>query len=153
MVFEFAINKICSALRIGPRVGGKTPLFDLVCSNDSIEYYMEKCSHKVIKTEQYSVERLKRRLKYCLRVMHLLQLVHNDIKPANILFSKAYGDFVLADFGLTAAINEQQGLKTKTYRQGTLRYMSPEMVSLKKGCLDFVDLYYNDMWGLSESLA
>lgn len=148
MVFEFAINKICSILRIGPRVGRASPFFDLVCFNDGVEYYMEKCSHGVCAGEPYSAERLCRRLKYCVRVMHLLRLVHNDVKPANILFSETCGDFVLADFGITAAVLEEQGLKSETYRQGTPRYMSPEVQAIRKGQSAFADLYYNDMWGL-----
>jgi tRNA A-37 threonylcarbamoyl transferase component Bud32 len=52
------------------------------------------------------------RLKYCVRKMHSYNLVHKDIKPANILYSKGVDDFILLDFGLSHAIKERIGEKS-----------------------------------------
>jgi serine/threonine protein kinase len=44
--------------------------------------------------------------------MHSYNLVHKDIKPANILYSKGVDDFILLDFGLSHAIKERIGEKS-----------------------------------------
>lgn len=36
--------------------------------------------------------------------MHKVKIVHKDIKPDNILFSKEYNNFVLTDFGISHSI-------------------------------------------------
>ncbi len=39
-----------------------------------------------------------------------------------------------------------------TYKEGTYRYMSPEMHQLNAFECGKVDLYYNDLWGLKTSM-
>lgn len=39
---EYAFARICGALEIGPKVSPE-PIFDIVCYQDAIQYYMEKC--------------------------------------------------------------------------------------------------------------
>lgn len=56
--------------------------------------------------------------------MHTFGLIHKDIKPSNIAYSRLIGDLVLLDFGVTSPIREQIGEKTLTHREGTLRFMS-----------------------------
>lgn len=53
--------------------------------------------------------------------LHRQGVVHNDIKPANVLFT-AKGRPVLADFGIARALGEPAP-------QGSLGYMSPERMS------------------------
>jgi serine/threonine protein kinase len=36
--------------------------------------------------------------------MHILQIIHKDIKPANIIFSKSYNKLVLCDFGISHTV-------------------------------------------------
>lgn len=149
MIIEFAFTKICFALGIGPKVGSPSHDFDLICFDDCIEFCVEKCGNP---SEGYSLKRVESRLKYCVRVMHLLQLIHKDIKPANILFSPAVNDFVLIDFVISCPVAEEQGFQTKSYREGTSSYMSPDMLKIKKGSSEFVDLYYNDQWAVCISI-
>jgi serine/threonine protein kinase len=37
--------------------------------------------------------------------MHLLKIIHFDIKPSNIMFSKSYNKAVFIDFGISDLIN------------------------------------------------
>ncbi len=54
--------------------------------------------------------------------MHLLQIVHCDIKPENIMYSQTFGKNVLLDYGLTDIINQKWGKKTLTKFKGTYRF-------------------------------
>jgi serine/threonine protein kinase len=42
-------------------------------------------------------------------MMHLLKIVHTDIKPDNIMFSKAFNKLVFIDFGLSDIIKQKMG--------------------------------------------
>lgn len=59
-----------------------------------------------------------------LRYIHSRQLVHNDIKPANILYSRARGA-VLCDFGLSTYVASPPG------GGGTPYYVPPEFIGGK----------------------
>jgi serine/threonine protein kinase len=55
--------------------------------------------------------------------MHCLHIVHKDIKPANILWSIKYSQFVLCDFGVSDFVRENAGEKSETNVEGTFGYM------------------------------
>ena len=57
---------------------------------------------------------------------HKQQLLHRDIKPNNILFSKK-GEFVLTDFGLTRAMQNSGSMSTSGSILGTPPYIPPEI--------------------------
>jgi serine/threonine protein kinase len=46
--------------------------------------------------------------------MHHFQLIHNDIKPENIMYSPSLKRLVIIDLGLSRIISEKIGLKTLT---------------------------------------
>lgn len=96
---EYAIYRIADFFEIGPKVVNFG--FDIVCYNDVVEFYLEKCED-IKKNEPY-------RLKYCVRVLHSLSITHRDIKPGNLLYSKTKGKLVLTDFGLSKAVKEKIG--------------------------------------------
>ena len=77
-IVEYVIGKICSALGVGPRVRPE-PTFDLICYEDAIQFYVEKCDP--LPFQPSTVENLRLRLLFCLRRMHYFGLIHKDIKP------------------------------------------------------------------------
>ena len=109
---------------------------------------MEYCGGGIIDTG-----RMKKDLMENLKIMHSLGIVHMDIKPENIGWSNEFKKWVFLDFGFARFLDAKIGQKSETGFIGTFNYTSKEMKQLyhlrKKG---FVDLYYNDLFSLEESL-
>ena len=53
-------------------------------------------------------------------------LMHNDVKPANILLSKAKNGFILCDFGCSLPVDKDGIADPTMSAQGTPHYRSPE---------------------------
>lgn len=62
-----------------------------------------------------------------LEYAHLQQIVHRDVKPANLLLTSA-GNIKLTDFGVARIQNSQDATRTQGTVVGTLKYMSPEQI-------------------------
>lgn len=76
-----------------------------------------------------------------LRQMHMLNLIHGDIKPGNIFL---HGDSScrLTGFGLTTGTSEELKLDRLSFSGGTLAYMSPEHTTRTQRPIDSrSDLY------------
>lgn len=99
-----------------------------------------------------NVRELEERMLYCLRVLHSFGIIHKDVKPSNMVYSPALQNFVFIDFGISMWVKERPGEQTKTFREGTFQYMSPQMKRLDPGCAGWVDLYWNDLYALRMSL-
>ena len=85
--------------------------------------------------------------------MHSLSILHRDIKPTNIMYSPSYGKYVLIDFGISKYTNERPGEKMFTSFAGTYSYCSEEMKRLfTHHYSSYVDLYFNDAYGLETSI-
>jgi hypothetical protein len=50
VIKEYAFAKLCSILKVGMKVGHPDHTFDLVCYEDCIEFYMERCESIVYST-------------------------------------------------------------------------------------------------------
>lgn len=61
---------------------------------------------------------------------HLLELVHRDVKPGNVLISYA-GDVKITDFGI-AKSSMQNRMTTAGVVKGTVCYLSPEQIKSEK---------------------
>lgn len=61
-----------------------------------------------------------------LAYLHSQNVVHQDIKPANILFSRDRQVIKLCDLGISNKVDITKA--TKRANAGTLRYMSPEQL-------------------------
>ncbi|MEX2168646.1 MAG: protein kinase [Pirellulales bacterium] len=77
---------------------------------------------------------------------HANGVLHRDVKPANLLLD-GDGKLWVTDFGL-ARICSEAGLTTSGDLLGTLRYMSPEQISAKRGIVD----HRSDIYSLGATL-
>jgi len=80
-----------------------------------------------------------------LRSLHDSNILHRDIKSANILLSSSSKRAKLSDFGLSKEVKTTQGA-ANTY-VGTLAYMSPERLNGEPY------QYHSDVWGLGITLV
>ena len=76
--------KIAAALKVGPKII-KNFGFDIAVFKDSFAFGMEFCEMSNYKLNG-SFELLRRKL----HLLHILGLVHLDLKPENIAFSPAF---------------------------------------------------------------
>jgi serine/threonine protein kinase len=86
--------------------------------------------------------------------MHGMRIVHNDIKPENIMYSPLYKKNVFIDFGISNILSKIIGYKTLTDFKGTYKYCGSEMKNavFGKKRQSFIDLYKNDLDGLVSTL-
>jgi serine/threonine protein kinase len=86
--------------------------------------------------------------------MHRFHLVHLDLKPPNIMFSPSLSRSVFIDFGFSRIIKENIGETSSTKFVGSYSFCSENMKKclLKRETENRVNLYYNDLFGLIQSI-
>ena len=83
--------------------------------------------------------------------MHRFEIIHMDINPENIMWSRSKRKPVFIDFEFSDIIKEEPGYKTLTSFHGTPLFISADMLKLfqyDSSKEAYVDLYYNDLVAL-----
>ncbi|MBD2773805.1 trifunctional serine/threonine-protein kinase/ATP-binding protein/sensor histidine kinase [Iningainema tapete] len=72
------------------------------------------------------------------------QVIHKDIKPANILFNSTTGEVKLIDFSIASLLKqESQALRSINVLEGTLAYLSPEQTGRMNRLIDYRTDFYS----------
>lgn len=100
--------------------------------------------------QESTIGRLINNISIALKFLHDKRLVHNDVKPANILFQnlndKSKCRFFLTDFGITKETRDTILRQTKTQNSLTFAYASPEVLKGERGT------YKSDIFSLGTSI-
>jgi histidine kinase len=76
--------------------------------------------------------------------LHQQQIIHKDIKPANIIINPATGIVKLTDFSVASRLSkETPQLSNPNSLEGTLAYMSPEQTGRMNRALDYRTDFYS----------
>jgi eukaryotic-like serine/threonine-protein kinase len=97
--------------------------FEHIAGTDLFGAMYEAKRKGVMPTKQFIV-RLFLKTLYALSDLHKFNIVHNDIKPGNILLTNS-GDVYLCDLGIAKYVNDKSEMD-ENYAVGTAGYISPE---------------------------
>ncbi|GGA26196.1 serine/threonine-protein kinase [Okeania sp. KiyG1] len=76
--------------------------------------------------------------------LHQNQIIHKDIKPANILIHPETQEVKLIDFSISSLLpKETQSLQTPNVLEGTLAYISPEQTGRMNRGIDYRSDFYS----------
>ncbi len=75
--------------------------FDIICYRDSFEFRMERCLPYAEAFLNNLGKNYEKDLRECLNRLHDHQIVHKDIKPANLLYCPSKNKFVFVDYGVS----------------------------------------------------
>jgi serine/threonine protein kinase len=94
-------------------------------SQADIDKASERSRKRLTKKSWKSFAQIAIQTTQAMRHAHGAGILHNDIKPANILLD-ADGRVWVSDFGLSQPTETEQGTRPEERLMGTLRYMAPE---------------------------
>jgi serine/threonine-protein kinase len=124
---------------------GIVPIFD-IRERDGLIYYVmpfvdgttleSRLEHRLPPLE---VRRILSELTDALAAAHRAQMIHLDIKPANVFLEGERGKVLLMDFGIAKAMTDH--VSGKAPIAGTPEYMSPEQAQGRAGIDHRSDIY------------
>ena len=82
-------------------------------------------------------------LAQALSLLHEQQIIHKDIKPANIIINPQTKQIKLADFSIASCWNETLQPINPNQLEGTLAYMSPEQTGRMNRYVDYRSDFYS----------
>ncbi|HIK12866.1 MAG TPA: AAA family ATPase [Oscillatoriaceae cyanobacterium M33_DOE_052] len=76
--------------------------------------------------------------------IHAASIIHKDINPANILLHPETGEVKIIDFGIALLLSrENPTIKSPTFLEGTLPYISPEQTGRMNRAVDYRTDFYS----------
>ena len=93
IIKEYCIGKISSALECGPFIGNILG-FDMIVFNNRIEFAMEQCLPLYEVSDWKSDVLLEEMM-----TLHNYKVVHLDINPANVMYSRKYENWFSLTLG------------------------------------------------------
>ncbi|MBE9096185.1 AAA family ATPase [Tychonema sp. LEGE 07203] len=76
--------------------------------------------------------------------LHHNQIIHKDIKPANVIINPETMQVKIADFSIASRLNKETArLKNPDRLEGTLAYMSPEQTGRMNRAVDYRSDFYS----------
>lgn len=105
------------------------------CPNGSLNKKIGQCSED-------ELWKIMQQVASGLAYLHQRNIVHQDIKPDNIL-SDANKDYVITDFGISVKAQSTLRRSTNRLNSGTMAYMAPERFSAEPSPIPA-----NDIWSL-----
>ena len=120
---------------------GQTMLMLEDPGGESLDRILHRCQGQPIELSRFL--RIAIGLTTALGQVHRRDLIHKDIKPANILVDEDSGGFWLTGFGIASRLpRERQAPETPEVIAGTLAYMAPEQTGRMNRSIDSrSDLY------------
>ena len=79
----------------------------------------------------------------CIKDVHLSNIIHSDIKPANYMFNPDTKQLKLTNFGMAITPYNSYSIDHAITTEGTLAYISPEKTGRLKKNVDFRSDYYS----------
>ncbi len=124
---------------------GIVPIFD-IRERDGLIYYIMPFVHGATlesrlehRVPPFEVRRILSELADALAAAHRAQMIHLDIKPANVFLEGDLAKVLLMDFGIAKSMTEHVAGKVQIV--GTLEYMSPEQAQGLAGIDHRSDVY------------
>ena len=111
------------------------------------EDYNAESLNNFINPDGFSIEDfLQLALQICagLEIIHKNNIIHKDIKPANLVYSPENNLLKFIDFGISTSLHQEfQKAGAPEKLQGTMQYLSPEQTGRMNRALDYRTDFYS----------
>jgi predicted ATPase/signal transduction histidine kinase len=108
------------------------------CGGISLKQYLESTKPSVILTLEIAIA-----ITQALIYIHSNNIIHKDIKPANIIINPTSGFVKVTDFSIASRLSKEIISNNPNQIEGTLAYMSPEQTGRMNRALDYRTDFYS----------